>query len=67
MAGMLCRECGAGVTAGLASCPLCGAEEGARKSQADPAEVVDIDTYQQDVRELREQLRRLREEGADAV
>jgi hypothetical protein len=45
------------------SCPLCGAEAGARPGER-PAG--GVQSYQADVRKLREQLRKLRD-GAGAV
>jgi hypothetical protein len=42
---------------------LCGAEAGPEQSKA----VKDAGAYQADVRQLREQLKKLREDGAKAV
>ncbi len=59
-----CGECGAELRHGPARCPLCGAEASAAKAaSSEPA----IEDYQTNVRDLREQLRRLREESAEAV
>jgi hypothetical protein len=62
-----CHECGAELRLGLAPCPLCGAEQEPEKSWAVPVKAVDPDYYQASVRELREQLKKLRDEGAEAV
>ena len=62
-----CSECGAELRLRSASCPLCGTEPGAEhKPTHAPAEPIDKDSYQSDLRALREQLRRLRD-GAEAV
>lgn len=62
-----CHECGAELRLGPAPCPLCGAEEAADESWTVPVKAVDPDHYQASVRELREQLRKIRDEGAEAV
>lgn len=62
-----CHECGAELRLGPAPCPLCGAEETADESWTVPVKAVDPDHYQASVRELREQLRKIRDEGAEAV
>ena len=59
------EECGAQLKLGPDSCPLCGAEltgdpGGKEKSP-------DAETYQSNVRDLREELRRLRNHDAEAV
>ncbi|HVL64285.1 MAG TPA: hypothetical protein VM573_03840 [Actinomycetota bacterium] len=46
------------MTPGLAACPLCGAEEAAAAQPEEP------DDYQAKVRALREELQRLRRDGA---
>jgi predicted amidophosphoribosyltransferase len=65
MAPRLCGECGAGLERRATSCPLCGGSKPAAAGESEPPPP-DIDSYQSDVRRLREQLRRLRE-GAEAV
>lgn len=52
---------------GPAPCPLCGAEQEPDKSWAVPVKAIDPDYYQASVRDLREQLKKLRDEGAEAV
>lgn len=48
------------------SCPLCG--ESLHETSATPARAVpEPDDYQAKVRDLREELKRLRESGAEAV
>lgn len=59
-----CSECGAGLRLGPTRCPLCGCEPGRAK---EPEVFADPDGYHSRVQELRDQLRRLREEGAEAV
>lgn len=60
----MCSECGAELRLGPARCPLCGCEP----SQAGEPEVIsDPEGYHSRVQELRDQLRRLREGGAEAV
>jgi rRNA maturation protein Nop10 len=58
-----CAECGAELTLRPDSCPLCGAEISA-STWAAPS---NAETYQSNVRDLREQLRKLRNDGAEAV
>ncbi len=62
-----CSECGAELRLGPARCPLCGAEPKAKPQPQGPAKVENVDHYQSDVRKLRDQLKRLREEDAEAV
>ncbi len=57
----MCSECGAELRLGPARCPLCGAEPSV------PLAATDADRYHSNVQELRDQLRKLREEGAEAV
>lgn len=60
----MCSECGAELRLGPTRCPLCGCEPGVSKD----AEVVsDPAGYHSRVQELRDQLRKLRDEGAEAV
>ena len=61
-----CSECGAELKLGPARCPLCGTEP-ETPAWAPPPETPDPDAYQSNVRDLREQLRKLRDEGAEAV
>jgi predicted amidophosphoribosyltransferase len=63
MAPRLCGECGAGLEPRATRCPLCGGSTPAPVGEREPR---DIDSYQADVRRLREQLKALRE-GAEAV
>ena len=56
-----CRECGAELRLRPASCPLCGADLAAEPLKA--VAPADEETYQSNVRELREELRRLRDEA----
>jgi len=58
-----CRECGAVLDADVKLCPLCGANpEG-----DDWTAPGDVDDYQSNVRVLRDELKKLRQEGAEAV
>jgi predicted amidophosphoribosyltransferase len=59
-----CSECGAELRLRPASCPLCGAEVTDKSWSATP---VSAEDYQSNVRDLREQLRKLRNDGAEAV
>ncbi|HEX2240493.1 MAG TPA: hypothetical protein VHJ82_05060 [Actinomycetota bacterium] len=58
-----CSGCGAELRLANDHCPLCGEAIGADWSA--PAQ--DVDTYQSNVRQLREQLRALRDDDAEAV
>ena len=62
-----CSECGAELRLGPARCPLCGAEPRTTAEPQGPGKVENVDHYQSDVRKLRDQLKRLREEDAEAV
>ena len=72
MAAKNCVECGAELQLSSNSCPLCGAERketvrwtvSKKKKKVEPAELED---YQASVRELHEQLRKIRDDGAQAV
>ena len=64
---MRCRGCGADLVLGADRCPLCGAEAGTTESRKPKRERLTVEDYQSDVRSLREQLKRLRDEGAEAV
>ena len=59
-----CSGCGADVSFGPASCPLCGGEvteqRGRRRKKKPPT----VDAYQADLRKLREELDELRERSA---
>jgi hypothetical protein len=59
-----CEECGAQLKLGLDSCPLCGADLSTERTAKGPA---DAETYHSNVRELREELRKLRSHDAEAV
>jgi predicted amidophosphoribosyltransferase len=59
-----CSECGAELRQGLATCPLCGADGNAPDPWAPP---VEVDSYQSNVRQLREQLKKLRDDHPEAV
>ncbi|MDQ3877653.1 MAG: hypothetical protein M3290_04790 [Actinomycetota bacterium] len=74
MAKKHCSECGAELQPGPASCPLCGttADAPPRRPTADWSRAKvqttkDVKTYQDDIRSLREELKRLRDESAEAV
>ena len=60
----MCSECGAELRLGPTRCPLCGCEPGKTK---EPDPISDPGSYHARVQELREQLRKLREGGAEAV
>lgn len=60
----MCSECGAELRLGPTRCPLCGAVPA---SEAKPRRVTDPEGYHSKVQELREQLAKLREDGAEAV
>jgi hypothetical protein len=62
---MRCSGCGAELHLGPDRCPLCGAE--ASFTGASKREQVTVEDYQSKVRELRKQLRHLRDDGAEAV
>ena len=70
MAAKNCAECGAELELRSTSCPLCGTQ---RKESVKwtvskkPAEPEDIEGYQSDLRKLRAQLKKIRDDGAEAV
>ena len=57
-----CSECGAVLEARPVRCPLCGTE-----TIAPEVAERDRDQYQSNLRQLREELQRLREDDAEAV
>ena len=59
-----CNECGAELKLRPASCPLCGAEVSDGRP---PADGWNAEAYQSNVRDLREELRKLRSNDAEAV
>jgi predicted amidophosphoribosyltransferase len=59
-----CSECGAELKLRPASCPLCGAVV---SDGAPPAGAWSAEAYQSNVRDLREELRKLRNDDAEAV
>ncbi len=61
----MCSECGAELRLGPTRCPLCGCEPSLAK--APEAAPPDLERYHSRVQDLRDQLRKLREEGAEAV
>jgi hypothetical protein len=64
MSARRCGGCGAELKLRSEPCPLCGCSSVALRERA--PRPLDVGRYQSDVRELREQLRKLRE-GAEAV
>ena len=61
--GSRCKECGAQLPLAPAPCPLCGADASAEQPKA----AKDAADYQARVRLLRDQLKKLREDGAKAI
>lgn len=59
-----CSECGAELKLRPASCPLCGRDT---PFVAKQRVAIDLDDYQTNVRLLREELQRIRQEDAEAV
>jgi hypothetical protein len=64
MASKRCAECGAELRLRSASCPLCGAVVATKQTR--PPQPSEVENYQSGLRELKEQLRKLRED-AEAV
>jgi hypothetical protein len=65
---MRCTGCGADLELGPDHCPLCGSEPAGAAPEARAREKApSVDDYQEKVRTLRDQLKRLRDEGAEAV
>jgi predicted amidophosphoribosyltransferase len=62
-----CNECGAELRVGVDSCPLCGAAEDTAPPKDSWVPVVEVDSYQSNVRQLREQLKKLRDDHPEAV
>ena len=63
-----CNECGAQLREGVSNCPLCGTAHDAPPSPETWAvPVVEVDSYQSNVRDLREQLKKLRDDHPEAV
>jgi hypothetical protein len=63
MGSRRCTECGAELRLETERCPLCGMDHGERQhARAEP----EVESYQSNVRRLREQLRQLRDQ-AEAV
>jgi len=58
-----CGECGAELKLGPATCPLCGHDT---EAPAPPAAEVDPDEYHSNLRQLRDELRKLRSEDLKA-
>ena len=66
MAVKRCSECGAELSLGPARCPLSGSDPTGTRDWA-PKKADEVDDYQADLRKLRAQLKKLREEDAEAV
>lgn len=60
-----CSECGAELRLRPASCPLCGAELASKRTDT-AAKAPDDETYHSNVRQLRDELKRLRDEAQTA-
>ncbi len=60
-----CSECGAELRLRPHRCPLCGAD--VSEKPVVKKKTVAVDRYQEDIRALREQLKQLRDGGAEAV
>jgi predicted amidophosphoribosyltransferase len=62
-----CRGCGAELQPGPDCCPLCGSPAPRPKPRKSRRGAPSVEDYQSDVRDLREQLKKLRDGGAEAV
>jgi RNA polymerase subunit RPABC4/transcription elongation factor Spt4 len=62
-----CAECGAELREGVGSCPLCGTDGDAPVADPWDKALVEIDRYHSNVRQLREQLKKLRDDHPEAV
>jgi hypothetical protein len=61
-----CKECGAQLKERPDSCPLCGADPDiSAKTWAVPKD--DVENYHSNIRQLRDQLKKMRKDDAEAV
>ena len=64
----VCSGCGAELQVGSTACPLCGTAASAKAEWGSPPKVEkDVTGYQSDFRKLRDELKKLREDDAEAV